>query len=97
MLSASPMSARYPAWNYDAKSAMRETLQKVFRETHGGELELIAEHGGLECGVFKAIDADMDIVTMGPITLDIHTPQERLELASFDRTFELLCAFIKEL
>ena len=90
-------AARYPAWNYDAKSAMRETLQKVFRETHGGELELIAEHGGLECGVFKAIDADMDIVTMGPITLDIHTPQERLELASFDRTFELLCAFIKEL
>lgn len=90
-------SSRYPAWSYDAKSAMRETLQKVFRETHGGELELIAEHGGLECGVFKAIDADMDIVTMGPITKDIHTPQECLDLASFDRTFDLLCAFIKEL
>jgi len=89
--------ARYPAWSYDAKSDMRETLQRVFKNIYGKELELIAVHGGLECGIFKAMDADMDIVTMGPVMEDIHTPNERLDLASFDRTFALLCAFLKEL
>lgn len=89
--------ARYPAWSYDANSVMRETLQRVFRERYHQELELQAVHGGLECGVFKAMDEKMDIVTMGPVTESVHTPDERLDLASFDRSFELLCAFLKEL
>lgn len=89
--------ARYPAWSYDAKSDMRETLQSVFQERYGTELELLAVHGGLECGVFKAMDEDMDIVTMGPIMEDIHTPKERMDLASFDRTYELLTAFLAKL
>lgn len=89
--------ARYPAWSYDASSFMRETLQAVFKERYGKDLELLAVHGGLECGVFKAMDPAMDIVTMGPIMEDIHTPKERMDLASFDRTFELLCAFLEKL
>lgn len=89
--------ARYPSWSYDATSFMRETLQSVFKEQYHKELELVAVHGGLECGVFKALDPDMDIVTMGPIMEDIHTPKERMNLASFDRTFDLLTAYLKQL
>lgn len=89
--------ARYPAWSYDASSFMRETLQRVFKAQYGKDLELIAVHGGLECGVFKAMNQDMDIVTMGPIMEDIHTPKERMDIASFDRTFDLLCKLLKEL
>lgn len=89
--------ARYPAWSYDATSYMRETLQRVFKEKYNKDLELIAVHGGLECGVFKAMDPAMDIVTMGPIMEDIHTPQERMDIASFDCTYDLLCSFLKEL
>ncbi len=89
--------ARYPAWSFDAQSKMRETLQRVFKEMYHQELVLQAVHGGLECGVFKAMDADMDIVTMGPVAESVHTPQERLDLTSFDRTFDLLCAYLKEL
>ncbi len=89
--------ARYPAWSYDAVSEMRETLKTVFKKTYGKDLELIAIHGGLECGVFKAMDPEMDIVTMGPIMENVHTPQERLHLESFDRTFDLLCTFLQAL
>lgn len=89
--------ARYPSWSYDASSFMRETLQSVFKEKYEKDLELVAVHGGLECGVFKALEPDMDIVTMGPIMEDIHTPKERMNLSSFDRTYELLIAFLKQL
>lgn len=89
--------ARYPAWSYRADSSMRECLQSVCQKVLGKELQLVAVHGGLECGVFKAMDEDMDIVTMGPKMQDIHTPQEALNLASFDATFQLLKAYLEEL
>ena len=89
--------ARYPAWSYRADSPMRECLKTVCHRVLGKELQLVAVHGGLECGVFKAMDEDMDIVTMGPKMQDIHTPQEALDLASFDATFTLLKAYLEEL
>lgn len=94
---ATTHEARYPSWSYRADSPMRETLKTVCQEVLGKELQLIAVHGGLECGVFKAMNEDMDIVTMGPKTQDIHTPQEALDLASFDATFALLKAFVEAL
>lgn len=89
--------ARYPAWSYNANSKMRELLQNLCREKYDRELTLMAIHGGLECGVFKMMDEDMDIVTMGPLSEDVHTPKERLNMESFDCTFALLCDFLKEL
>lgn len=89
--------ARYPSWSYRAESNMRDTLQKVCQEVLGKELQMMAVHGGLECGVFKAMNEDMDIVTMGPKMQDIHTPDEALDLASFDATFNLLKAYLQAL
>lgn len=94
---SSKQEARYPAWSYDASSFMRDQLQAVFLAQYQTPLTLVAVHGGLECGVFKALDADLDIVTMGPIMHDIHTPAERLDIASFDRTFELLVQYLQVL
>lgn len=89
--------ARYPAWSYNASSYMRETLQRVCLDIYGKELELMAVHGGLECGVFKAMDERMDIVTMGPKMQNIHTPDEALDIASFDATFKFLKKYLEEL
>ncbi|MEG2385218.1 MAG: beta-Ala-His dipeptidase [Erysipelotrichaceae bacterium] len=90
-------SAYYPGWAYVEHSPLREKLQVVFQQMYQQELKLEAVHGGCECGLFKAIDEKMDIVTIGPITNDIHTPQEAMNLDSFDRTYDLLCTFLKEL
>lgn len=89
--------ARYPSWSYRAESNMRDTLKRVCENVLGKELHLMAVHGGLECGVFKAMNEDMDIVTMGPKMQDIHTPDEALDLASFDATFTLLKSCLEEL
>lgn len=89
--------AHYPAWSYDAHSAMREQLQTHYQNTYQKPLTLVAVHGGLECGLFKAMDTTMDIVTMGPLMEDIHTPKERLNIESFDRTFHFLTSFLKTL
>lgn len=93
----SEREARYPAWSYTKDSFMRETLQKVCLTLYEKELELVAVHGGLECGIFKALDEDMDIVTMGPRMQNIHTPQEALDIASFDRTLNFLKTYLEAL
>lgn len=94
---AMTISPRYPSWEYRADSYVRQKLQKVFKEQTGTELKLEAVHGGLECGVFSRFYDDMDIVTLGAIGLDVHSPNEHLDLASFDQTYDLLLALLKEL
>lgn len=89
--------ARYPAWSYDAHSTLRETMQNVCKTCYDQELTLVAVHGGLECGVFKQLRKDLEIVTMCAKMYDIHTPQERLDLRSFDRTFTFLTTLLKAL
>ncbi len=89
-------SARYPGWNYRKVSKMREVFAKVLKDSTGKELVEIAAHGGNECGVFSGLIPDIDIITLGPVTFDIHTPKERLDLASFDRSFAMLKKVLEE-
>ena len=83
------------AWSFEANSPMRELYRKILHDRNL-ELEEKAVHGGLETGVFKGLNPKMDIITMGAISEGAHTPDEKLDLASFDRTYTILCDFLKE-
>lgn len=89
--------SRYPAWGYEENSYMREVMKKAVKASMGKDLELLAVHGGLECGVFKSKWPDMDMVTLGPVGKDVHSPDERLDLQSFDDCYELLKEFLQML
>ncbi len=82
--------ASYPGWKYSEYSPMRETMRAAVKELYNEELNVTATHGGCECGVFSQIHSDMDLISIGPVTRYIHTPDEELDLASFDRTYILL-------
>ncbi len=87
--------AYYPGWNYKEVSPMRDYYAEVVKELYGQELKMVAGHGGTECGVFAKMYEDMDIISMGPIAAHVHTPDEELNLESFDRTYKLLTETIK--
>lgn len=82
--------ANYPGWSYSEKSPMRDAMAAAVEELYHEPLNMTAAHGGCECGVFSAMHPGMDIITLGPVTRYIHTPDEELDLASFDRTYTLL-------
>lgn len=91
------VSNDYPGWDYDPDSLLRKQF-KEFYQTHTGEtLREVAIHGGLETGAFKGKIPDLDIITVGPNMADIHTPDERLDIESFVKTYQLLVAFIETL
>lgn len=85
---------RYGGWAYSADSRLREILKGVLKDK-GIEMKERATHGGLECGIFKALVPEMDIITYGPVSEGEHTPDEKLDLASFDRAYENLCELLK--
>ena len=87
----------YPAWDYCEKSAMRQKLAALVQQKTGKELKTEAGHGGTECGVFCEMIPDIDIVTMVPEASGAHTPQEKLNQASFQRTYALLCELLSRL
>lgn len=80
----------YPAWDYMDDSKLRDLMCKAYKEASGEEMKLEGVHAGLECGIFKNKFPDMDIVAIGPTIYDCHSPNERIEIASVDRTYKFL-------
>ena len=91
------VSGDYPGWDYDPSSQLRSQFQAFYQQYTGLKLKEVATHGGLETGVLKGKIPELDIVTMGPNMSDIHTPDEKLELESFLKTYQLLVSFIETL
>ena len=91
------VSGDYPGWDYDPNSSLRNQLKAFYQQYTGTPLKEVATHGGLETGVFKQKIPDLDIVTYGPHMEDIHTPDEKLDLDSYLRTYQCLVAFLETL
>lgn len=93
---AAAVSNDYPGWAYEKNSPLREALRAVFAR-HGMTLTEAATHGGLETGVLKGKIPALDIVTFGALAEDIHTPAERLNLASCERCYGILTELLADL
>ena len=85
----------YPGWQYQRESAMRQRLMEVYRDLNGKDAVIEATHGGLECGLFIEKLPGLDAVSLGPELRDIHSPRERLGVASTERVYRLVCEFLK--
>lgn len=79
-----------PEWEYEPKSPLRDKAAAVYKRLFGTKPKVTVMHAGLECGYFKELYPDMDIISAGPSIYDIHTPEEALNLASADRMWEWL-------
>jgi dipeptidase D len=87
----------YPAWEYKKDSHVRDVSVSVFEKVYGKRPEVIIIHAGLECGVFSGKMPELDCISFGPDSFDIHTTEEHLSLSSTSRFFEFLKAVLKEI
>ena len=86
----------YPAWEYNRDSQLRQDMIRAFEETYGHAPKVEAVHAGLECGILCGKLPGLDCISYGPELPDIHTPRERLGIASVQRTWQLTCNFLKQ-
>ncbi len=74
--------SRYPGWDFAEKSQIRSAYLAAYRDVTGQDATVNVIHAGLECGLISSRIPDMDIISVGPTMHDIHSPNERLDLAS---------------
>ena len=80
----------YPAWEYKEVSPLRDMVTKAYVELFDMEPRITSIHAGLECGLIYDKLNGIDIVSIGPDIEDIHTPKEKLNISSTERTWRLL-------
>ncbi len=86
---------RYPGWSFSPESKLRDAYVSAFEELYGEKPEITVIHAGLECGFISEAVPNMDILSCGANVRDLHSPDERLEKASFARTFKVIKKIIE--
>ncbi len=89
--------SRYPAWPYRKASPLREAYFQAYHEVTGKQPRSAAIHAGLECGFFLKKNPMLDIISIGPDILDIHTCQERASLESIRNCYQTLKRLLHKL
>jgi len=85
---------KYPAWKPDVTDFTRlveEKMKEVF-----GHSKLMAIHAGLECGVIAQKYPKMKFASIGPTIRYPHSTREMVDLASVEKTYEVVCKIVKE-
>lgn len=89
--------ADYPQWEFHAESPLRELAMKTYGELFNKKAQTAAIHAGLECGYFDEKLDGVDIISYGPIMQDVHTPRERTNIESVERTWTLTQSILERL
>ena len=87
----------YPGWTPNINSPVLETTKKIYTELLGKDPHICAIHAGLECGVIGEKVEGMDMVSFGPTIKGPHSPDERVEISSVDKFWDLLLKILNEL
>lgn len=94
----SSVSGNYPGWAYKAESAFRDRAVSLWNELYPEKPAVIkAIHAGLECGLLLEKKPDLDILSIGPSALYIHTPKERVLISSVRRVYGFITALLEQM
>ena len=86
---------KYPAWKPDISeftNLVSEEMKSVF-----GKTKMMAIHAGLECGVIAEKYPAMKFASIGPTIRYPHSTREEVDIASVERTYQVLKAIIKRM
>jgi dipeptidase D len=89
--------AGYPGWKPDLSSPLLGVVKAVHTTVLGFEPRVGAIHAGLECGLIGEMVPGMDMISIGPQIEFPHSPNERVQVASVGRFYDLLTQTLEKL
>lgn len=90
------INGEYPAWTYREESVIRPIAEAAYQKLTGSKPVVTTIHAGLECGLFCSKKPELDCISFGPQMYDIHSVNERLDIESTQRTWELLKEILRQ-
>ena len=90
------IDSNYPAWRYAENSYLRDKMCDIYKDMFHKELVVGVFHVGLECGFLLDKLKGADAVSIGPDIIDIHTPNEKMDIESVGRMWDYLLRVLEE-
>lgn len=87
----------YPGWHLDPNSPLLKITVEAYKRLFKKEPVVRAIHAGLECGLFSEKYPEMDMVSFGPTLRGVHSPDERLEIATVQMVWDHLQEVLKNI
>ena len=87
---------RYPGWCFASVSDIRNSYVSAFESLFGKTPDVTVIHAGLECGIISRSVPDMDIISCGPVVLDLHSPDEKMNKKSFENFYTVIKTVIEK-
>jgi dipeptidase D len=94
---ASIRRSAFPTWPPDPESALYKQSLVSYEKALGIPLETHVIHAGLECGFIAEKFPGIEIISLGPTLIDVHTPTERLHLPSVEKVSSFMRRLLKNL
>jgi len=87
----------YPGWAPNTNSRILEITKASYIRLFKAEPVVRAIHAGLECGLFLKKYPYLDMISFGPTIKGAHSPDERLNIPSTLKFWELLLDVLKNI
>jgi dipeptidase D len=84
------MGDGYPGWKPNMESSALKFVRQAHNELFGKDPEIKAIHAGLECGLIGEVFPKMDMISFGPTIQGAHSPDERLNIPTTAKFWNLV-------
>ena len=84
----------YSGWTPKLDTPMNKVMMEQYQKVYGKPMKIMATHGGLECAIMGAKYPAWEMVSIGPTIKYPHSPDEKVNIASVERTWEYLKAIL---
>ena len=91
------VGTKSPGWKENKDSRLAKLITETFEEQNGRPMKVETIHAGLECGFHFSKNPKLDMVSIGVTTQDIHSPNEKLVLATVEPQVKLIDATLKKI
>ena len=87
----------YCGWTPNPSSQVLEISRNLYGSLFGVKPVVRSIHAGLECGLFLEKFPDLDMISFGPTLRGVHSPDEKIEIASVEKFWRFLTELLPKL
>lgn len=90
-------SEGYPGWQPNTESELLKLAEDVYQSLYDKKAKIKAIHAGLECGLFLEKYPDLDMISIGPDMMDVHSPDEKMRISSVGKFWDYLVKLLESI
>ena len=86
-----------PGWAVNPNSKLTHIACDAYKHLTGTDMIVEPVHAGVECGAFAEKNPHLDMISIGPTLVDVHTPNEVCRIEDVKITTDLLIEILERI